>query len=154
SSASGSNIGSASWNKTTYGTPNGTASSAGAAFTFDISSSVVSLVNQSITVTDTYNSVTTTLGTVGPATNAPTYPSATYHISKTVTVPATSCASYLNKATITQTGQSSQDTVKVCGPGALTMGFWKNPNGQGLIGAANPSLLGTWLQQFHPFTDA
>ncbi len=46
--------------------------------------------------------------------------------------------------------------MEVCNTntGALTMGFWKNPNGQGIISSANQGNLGTWLRQFHPFTNA
>jgi hypothetical protein len=38
--------------------------------------------------------------------------------------------------------------------GALTMGFWQNKNGQGIIKAAEQAKLGTWLRGFHPFSDA
>jgi hypothetical protein len=53
---------------------------------------------------------------------------------------------------------SSSVTAKVCrvpaSTGALTMGFWQNKNGQGIISAANQGNLGTWLRAFHPFSDA
>jgi hypothetical protein len=49
--------------------------------------------------------------------------------------------------------------VKVCGAvtGGLTIGFWQNKNGQGIItGGASLSNVcksGTWLRQFAPFQD-
>jgi hypothetical protein len=53
---------------------------------------------------------------------------------------------------------SSAITAKVCrvaaNTGALTMGFWQNKNGQGIISGANQGNLGTWLRAFHPFSDA
>ena len=60
--------------------------------------------------------------------------------SRTVNIPQFACVSYKNTAAFTTedtgaTGSASK-TVTVCGPantGALTIGFWKGPNGQGLI---------------------
>jgi hypothetical protein len=46
--------------------------------------------------------------------------------------------------------------VTVCNTGALTMGFWQNKNGQGIIqkySGANCQALATWLGQFHPFSN-
>jgi hypothetical protein len=88
--------------------------------------------------------------------------SMTYTYSRTVSVPASNCVSYGNTASFTTvdlglTGSDSK-TVTVCGPaktGALTMGFWQNKNGQGIISgqAAKPAVCpsGTWLRQFAPF---
>jgi len=50
-------------------------------------------------------------------------------------------------------------TVSACNTntGALTMGFWQNKNGQGIITASGPTTgtcaLGTWLSGFAPFQD-
>src|SRR4051794_5148303 len=60
--------------------------------------------------------------------------------SRIIPVPVNGCQSYDNTATFTTndtaaTGSANQ-TVSVCGPaatGALTIGFWKNTNGQGLV---------------------
>src|SRR5204862_7159166 len=72
------------------------------------------------------------------------------------------CADHDNTATFVTgttgaTGSASK-RVTVCGPvrtGALTMGFWQNKNGQGIIkagastaGACNSA---TWLRQYAPF---
>jgi hypothetical protein len=55
---------------------------------------------------------------------------------------------------------SSSVTAKVCrtpaNTGALTMGFWQNKNGQGIIsGQAKTGTCAStaWLRQFHPFSD-
>jgi|tagenome__1003787_1003787.scaffolds.fasta_scaffold20967540_2 hypothetical protein len=84
--------------------------------------------------------------------------------SRTIAVPQYGCQSYDNTATFTAidtgaTGSASQ-TVTVCGPaktGALTIGFWQNKNGQGIItgGAAVSGVCksGTWLRQYSPFQD-
>src|SRR5207248_324438 len=69
------------------------------------------------------------------------------------------CKSYPNTAQIVQTGQPSSQTVTVCNTqtGALTMGFWQNKNGQGIItsGSSTGGVCnsGAWLRQFAPFQD-
>ena len=79
-------------------------------------------------------------------------------------MPSFNCLSYDNTATFTTTGNavtgSASNTVTVCGPvrtGALTMGFWQNKNGQGIITSgtsAGPVCnSGTWLRQYAPFQD-
>jgi hypothetical protein len=54
----------------------------------------------------------------------------------------------------------SSVSAKVCRTpvttGALTMGFWQNKNGQGIVsnyGGTNCQTLATWLKLFHPFSD-
>jgi hypothetical protein len=55
--------------------------------------------------------------------------------------------------------QIANASVTVCNTrtGALTMGFWQNKNGQGIITASGPATgtctLGTWLSGFAPFQD-
>jgi len=81
-----------------------------------------------------------------------------------ITFPVESgCVSHTNVAATTtkDSGETleSKVTVRVCGPvesGALTMGFWQNKNGQGIVtGQAKtgtcPST--TWLRQLPPFQD-
>jgi hypothetical protein len=153
SPASGTNTATAAWNKTTFATPTGSASgTAGVAFI-----TPTTKINQTITVTDTFNGVTTTLGTLTGADSSP-FTTATYNYPRTVNVPLTNCVKYTNTATIVETGQTASQTIEVCGPaatGALTMGFWQNKNGQGIIVNGGPSCaaLATWLEQFHPFSD-
>jgi hypothetical protein len=80
-----------------------------------------------------------------------------YSITDKNAAPA-SCTAYNNTAAITGGGSASQ-TVTVCNTntGALTMGFWKNTNGQGIIsGGASTSGVcnsGSFLRQFNPFQD-
>lgn len=86
--------------------------------------------------------------------------SATFTYLRTVnnSAPGT-CTSYDNTATIVQTSQTASQTVTVCNinTGALTMGFWKNTNGQKIInnGASTGGVCssGTWLRQLNPFMD-
>jgi hypothetical protein len=120
-------------------------------------------IDECANVTDSYAG---TLGTpcVGDA-NPTTYP-----YQRTIAVPANDCRSYDNTATSTanDTGatDSASQTVTVCGPaktGALTMGFWKGPNGNSLIqnycAPASGTSLQTYLQNVGtstegPFKDA
>jgi hypothetical protein len=115
-------------------------------------------IDESITVTDTYAG---TLGTVTVG-DLPNPKDFTY--SRTIPIPATDCLSYDNTATFTtndtQTTGSDKQTVTVCrvppADGALTMGFWQNKNGQGIItGQAKTGVCAsaTWLRQYLPFQD-
>jgi hypothetical protein len=151
--ASRTNTATATW--LDFGSPNTSAS-----FSIDFKfTTPTTTVNKSITVTDTFNSVTTTLGTL-TATDAQPFASATYKYSRTIAVPRFGCLAYPNTAKITETGQTASASVTVCGPiktGALTMGFWQNNNGQEIIktGASTSGVCnsGTWLRQFAPFQD-
>jgi hypothetical protein len=73
--------------------------------------------------------------------------------------PILTCVSYNNTAQITGGSSSNQVTVTVCNTnnGALTMGFWKNPNGQKVItsfcaGTGGTSLT-AFLSGFNPYKD-
>jgi hypothetical protein len=145
------NTATAAWNNAAFFTPTGSASgSAAGAF-----GAPTTTVNKTITVTDTFNSITTTLGTL-TGTDATPFASATYTYSHIVNVPAHNCVKYTNTAVIVETGQSASQTVEVCGPaatGALTMGYWQNKNGQANITAANQTNLKAYLMGFAPFQD-
>jgi hypothetical protein len=127
---------------------NATELAAGSAdFSFTNISFAANAIDECVNVTDTSG------GNLGTACVGDANPKA-FTYQRTITVNA-GCVSYDNTATFTTndtgaTGSASQ-TVTVCGPaqtGALTIGFWKGPNGQGLIktycvnGANN---LGTYL---------
>jgi len=126
-------------------------------FTFSNINFTANTVDECVNVTDSY------AGTVGTACVGDHNPK-TFSYSRSIPVPADGCLSYDNTATFTTndtgaTGSASQ-TVTVCGPaktGALTMGFWQNKNGQGIIsnGASTSGVCnsGTWLRQFNPFQD-
>ena len=162
-----------SWNTQTLSN-GGTLAGGTATFTSDVISFTQTLVDDSVTVTDTLNScvaqlgtvtlTTTTLGTGGCSIgnlSTPSYGVFTY--TRTVNVPSFACTEYDNTATFTTdtsgTTGSSNAAVTVCGPartGALTMGFWQNKNGQGIIlnySGASCQSLKTWLSAFHPFSD-
>ncbi|HEX9036437.1 MAG TPA: hypothetical protein VF808_05550 [Ktedonobacterales bacterium] len=155
SPTSGVNTATATWDKASFATPDDSASGT-APYAF---SDPTNRVNQTVTITDTFNGSTTTLGTLTASDTTP-YASATYTYSHTVSVPVYNCVTYTNTAKIVETGQSDSKTIKVCGPaktGALTMGFWQNKNGQGILsGGASTSGVcnsGTWLRQYAPFQD-
>jgi hypothetical protein len=163
SGASGTNTATATWDPTVFFTPDGSAQGqTGFAFT-----TPTTLVNQTVTPTDTFNGGSAVnLCTLDPshppctltAVDTTPYTSQTYKYSRTVTnsSPGT-CTSYTNKAVVS--GSSSSQTVTVCniGTGALTMGFWKNTNGQGIIktycGGTSGTSLMTYLSGFNPFKD-
>jgi len=114
------------------------------------------LIDPSVTVTDTY------AGTLGSMSNTDASPKA-FTYSRTVPIPASGCATYPNTATFTTsttgtTGSASQ-SVQACrvppATGALTMGFWQNKNGQGIITSycGAPGGLKTFLTSYNPFKD-
>jgi hypothetical protein len=128
------------------------------------------IVHDSVSLSDL---TTVTSLPAGSATLEGTLPSGTISSSQTfkyaylVKVPH-DCVKLDNTATFTVTDKdgdaddtgSSAVTAKVCrtpaNTGALTMGFWQNKNGQGIIsGQAKTGTCAsaTWLRQFHPFSD-
>ena len=150
----GTNKATATWDKSAVFTPNGSASgTAGADFG---SAAPTSTVNKTITVTDTLNGVTTTLGTC-TATDSTPFASCPFNYSRTFTPPSSGCVTITNTAKIVETGQTSSASVKNCNSGALTMGFWQNNNGQTIIknGASTGGVcnVGTWLRTYAPFAD-
>ncbi len=150
SPSSGTNTATATWDSGAFFTPDGSASgTAGFAFT-----TPTTTVNKTITVTDSYAG---TLGTA-TATDPPAAPtSQTFTYTRKFTPPASGCVTVNNTATIVETGQTDTASVKNCNTGALTMGFWQNMNGQGIIkaGASTAGVCnsGTWLRQYAPFQD-
>ena len=156
------------WNQTLGGgssTPHGDNSSAPATAAITWSATTPHLVDDSVVVTDSVDAgAPTTLGTVSETGTAAVSPAATYMYAHTFPVPAFDCVTHNNTATFvtdtTGTTGSASASVTVCGPahtGALTMGFWQNKNGQGIItGGSSVSGVcasGTWLRQYAPFQD-
>jgi hypothetical protein len=158
------NTATATWNADTAATPDNSASGTKqGAFT-----TPTNLINQTITPVDSFQGGTATqlcnLATGTPctltATDTTPFTSQAYTYSRSLNVPTFNCVTYQNTASITETGQSDSASVEVCGPaktGALTMGFWQNKNGQGIItGGKSTSGVcnsGTWLRQYAPFQD-
>jgi uncharacterized repeat protein (TIGR01451 family) len=150
----GRNTATATWNAS-IGTPGGSASY-NRYFKFDECCSGwdnPKKVNKWITVTDTFNGVTTTLGRVTGK---------TFYYSHTVPVPASACKSYANTAMILETGQTADRSVKVCkvastSLGSKTIGFWQSKQGQQIIKNTDTSKCvckaTPWLRQFAPFQD-
>jgi len=148
------NTATVTWSSQSVGGDSLTAGSAD--FTFAGVAFTAHPIDDCVNVTD---SVQGSLGTAcvgGPNPTTFTYP-------RTFTVQP-GCVNYGNTATYTtndsaSTGSSSA-TVTICGPlktGALTIGFWQNKNGQGLLtgGHATSGVcdVATWLRQYKPFQD-
>ena len=108
------NTGTATWDSAAAYTPSGTASgTASGGFT-----APTTTVDPVISVTDNYDSLTTTLGTL-TATNAAPFAAQTFTYPRTVTGTAGTCVSKNNTATFTSTsssttGSSKTVTVKLC----------------------------------------
>jgi hypothetical protein len=143
SAANGTNTATAAWDSSLARTANAAASgSAGFGFS-------------SLSITDTFDGTLVTLGTISGVT-----PSKVFTYPHTVTnAIGGSCRELKNTATITETGQSVSQTVNICNmaSGALTIGFWQNKNGQGIItgGASIAGVCksGAWLRLYAPFQD-
>ena len=123
--------------------------------------SPTNVIHNCVDATDSYAGA---LGTVCVGGSNPT----TFNYSRVVDVPH-DCVTVNNTATfnvqdpdsdLDDTGSSSV-TAKVCRvpakTGALTMGFWQNKNGQGIItsycNVPSSGALRTWLRSFNPFAD-
>jgi hypothetical protein len=115
-------------------------------FTFSNISFTENKIDETVSVSDTFG------GTLGTVTVGDANPKS-FTYSRTIAVGA-GCTSYDNTATFTTndtgaTGSASQ-TVTVCGPtttGALTIGFWKGPNGNSLIqNYCQPPALANYLK--------
>ena len=122
------------------------------------------LVDNCVDVTDTLDGTPTALGStcVGGANDVNGTTTFTY--SRDIPMPDYGCVDHTNTATFTTntsgTQGSASTTVTTCGPlytGALTIGYWRNKNGQAIIQAAGPSVgtcsLTPWLEQYAPFHD-
>jgi hypothetical protein len=150
------------WSEQTL-SPSGDHLAAGSAdFTSGAVSFTENKIDECVDVTDSQG------GNLGPACVGDANPT-TFTYSRTISVPQFGCQSYDNTATFTTndtgaTGSAGQ-TVTVCGPartGALTMGFWKGPNGNSLIKNYCSGTSGTSLATYlaglgsgaGPFTDA
>jgi len=164
------NTATATWIAATFNTKDSSASYQ-AAFVFDDGTAGnPTLVNKTVTPTDSFNGGSAvnlcTLAASTPCTltasDTTPYTSQAYKYSRSITVKP-GCFTYNNTATVVQDTlpyPTASASVEVCGPaatGALTMGFWQNKNGQGIIaGGASTSGVcnsGTWLRQFAPFQD-
>lgn len=114
---------------------NGALLDAGSAdFTFKGISFTVKTIDECVDVTDTVD------GTLGRVCVGDPNPTSFGYSHGPITVPATGCVSYDNTASYetndTQSKGSASKRVYVCGPAltsALTIGFWKNTNGNSLI---------------------
>jgi hypothetical protein len=147
------------WDAQTLG--NGNALSAGSAqFGFSDIVFTEDQVDESIEVTDTFDGTKTTLGTVTVDDDNPTE----FEYSHEVPIPSSGCHTYDNTAAFTtndtETTGSDDASVQACrvppSTGALTIGFWQNKNGQGIIsGQAKTGTCAsaTWLRQYAPFQD-
>lgn len=153
-SDSETNTAEAVWDEEAASTPSGSATGTAPV---DWAGTTPTTVDDCAEVTDTVDGVPTTL-------DDPLCESKTYEPTLTFPVPKSGCQTHENTAAFktedTETEGSASRSVKVCGPadtGALTMGFWQNKNGQGIVkggsstgGVCNSA---TWLRQYAPFQD-
>ncbi|MBI5951934.1 MAG: VWA domain-containing protein [Chloroflexi bacterium] len=117
-------------------------------------------VNGTVTITDTFDGETTTLGTAVGIANLP-YTLQKFLYTRDVTMPTYGCKSYTNTAKIVETSKAANRTIKVCGPmdlGSKTIGFWKNPGqdiikNTGSLSGTNICKLTSWLKGYAPFRD-
>jgi hypothetical protein len=153
--ADGTNTATATWDKVVASTPKGTASGT-ALVTVGAPSTEV---NKTVTVTDSFNGgAATGLGSATASDSMP-YTVKVFAYPRSIPVVA-GCRDYPNTATITETGATASQSVRVCGPlltGAKTIGFWQNKNGQAILtgGSSTAGICnsGTWLRQYAPFQD-
>jgi len=150
-----SNIATVNWSEQLL--DNGELLAAGPAdFKFQTITFVGSQTDECVSVSDSVN------GSLGTACVSGANPKS-FNYSRTIPIPQFGCLSYPNTATFTTndngTTSSASASVTVCGPvqtGALTMGFWQNPNGQGIIknycGGLGTSLH-AYLTGYNPFKD-
>ncbi len=130
-------------------------------FTFSGVSFTQTKIDDSVVITDTFglHGTTGTASTLGTVYSTDASPK-TFTYARVIAIPAHGCLTYDNLANFTTNTTSSTDgtpgdnaqSVTVCGPantGALTMGFWKGPNGQGLISSYGSGLY-TWLHGLGP----
>jgi hypothetical protein len=158
SAASGTNYATANW--TGSSTPDTSATGpqpTGAPYSF--SSTPTTTVDKTVTMTDTYK------GTLSPsltATDALPYTTNTWTYTRTVTIPPGTCTPVTNTATVGTTvtpRPSATVNLTICNEqtGGLTMGFWKNTNGQGIIkkscGGTSGTSLYAFLSSYNPFKD-
>lgn len=153
SSESETNLATATWDAEAAHTPSGEAS--GTAEVDWAGTEPKTLDNCVTEVSDTVDGTTTKLA--GELCESKTF-------EETISFPVKSgCETHTNVAKTTtadsEESLESEVTVRVCGPvesGALTMGFWQNKNGQGIIaGQAKTGTCpsATWLRQLPPFQD-
>jgi hypothetical protein len=170
------NTATVSWDNTSVGTTN-SSTTFSLAFQFTDPTTVI---HNSVNVSDLLTSTNPTLPSTGFAVGDPVATNnsdpvggtltsgKTFTYSRTLTVPH-NCLTVNNTASFSATDPedtgtdtddsgSSSVSAKVCRTpattGALTMGFWQNKNGQGIItGQAKTGVCpsATWLRQFAPF---
>ncbi len=136
SPAAGLNTATATWNNATFSTPHG-ATTGTAGFTFNTPTTEL---EKTVTVTDTFNNTTNTLGSV-------TYPGPrTFSYTRTVNVPtAGTCLTYPNTAKLTETGQTATASVTVCGSTLTISGTkWNDLNNNHIAGDAGDVVLPGW----------
>jgi hypothetical protein len=147
------NLATATWDPEAAHTPEGSASGTAGVEWGEPTTTIDNCVTE---VTDTVDGTSTKLE--GELCESKTF-------EESITFPVKSgCVEHTNVAKTTTVDSEetleSEVKVRVCGPvqsGALTMGFWQNKNGQGIItGGHETSKVcdsGTWLRKFPPFED-
>src|SRR6266478_1560835 len=153
---SGTDTATATWDKTTYFTPDGSAT-ASASFTF---TGPTHSVNQTVTLTESFNGQPpVALGTLTGTLVKP-WATQAFFESPTLNFPASGCVDEPNLSALPPTTLTSSETITLCTSiksGAKSAGFWALYQGRGLIlhGASTSGVCnaGTWLRNDAPFQD-
>ena len=153
---SGTDTATATWDKTTYFTPDGSATDS-ANFTF---TGPTHSVNQTVTLTESFNGQPpVALGTLTGTLVKP-WATQAFFESPTLNFPASGCVDEPNLSALPPTTLTSSETITLCTSiksGAKSAGFWALYQGRGLIlhGASTAGVCnaGTWLRNDAPFQD-
>ncbi len=153
---SGTDTATATWDKTTYFTPDGSATDS-ANFTF---TGPTHSVNQTVTLTESFNGQPpVALGTLTGTLVKP-WATQAFFESPTLNFPASGCVDEPNLSALPPTTLTSSETITLCTSiksGAKSAGFWALYQGRGLIlhGASTAVVCnaGTWLRNDAPFQD-
>ncbi len=153
---SGTDTATATWDKTTYFTPDGSATDS-ANFTF---TGPTHSVNQTVTLTESFNGQPpVALGTLTGTLVKP-WATQAFFESPTLNFPASGCVDEPNLSALPPTTLTSSETITLCTSiksGAKSAGFWALYQGRGLIlhgaSTANVCNAGTWLRNDAPFQD-
>ena len=153
---SGTDTATATWDKTTYFTPDGSATDS-ANFTF---TGPTHSVNQTVTLTESFNGQPpVALGTLTGTLVKP-WATQAFFESPTLNFPASGCVDEPNLSALPPTTLTSSETITLCTSiksGAKSAGFWALYQGRGLIlnsaSTAGVCNAGTWLRNDAPFQD-
>lgn len=104
-------------------------------------------INATVSVTDLFNNggtavpISTLVGSGASSTVTLAEAPKTFTYTRSIPVTANTCVTYPNLATITETGQSANASVRICGgiANGNTLGYWSNNNGGNTLCTRDPA---------------